>query len=81
MCALYVFDKMPKWKKIIVVQQIKAMEVELSSETQCSKEEEDEIGRRSKKFKDSSGDKPFSPPQGMVSYRDSLIGDILGAYE
>ena len=32
-------------------------------------------------FKDSSGDKPFSQPRGMVSYRDSLIGDIPGAYE
>ena len=73
--------KVRKDKGIEVTGKKKAMEVELSSETQCSKEEEDEIGRRSKKFKDSSEDKPFSQPRGMVSYRDSLIRDILGAYE
>ena len=73
--------KVRKDKGIEVTGKKKAMEVGLSSETQCSNEEEDEIGRRSKKFKDSSEDKPFSQPQGMVSYRDSLIGDILGAYE
>ena len=72
--------KVRKDKGIEVTGKKKAMEVELSSETQCSNEEEDEIGR-SKKFKDSSEDKPFSQPRGMVSYRDSLIRDILGAYE
>ena len=73
--------KVRKDKGIEVTGKKKAMEVELSSETQCSKEEEDEISKRSKKFKDSSKDKPFSQPRGMVSYRDSLNGDILGAYE
>ena len=34
-----------------------------------------------KKFKESLGARQFSPPRALVSYKDSLIGDILGAYE
>ena len=33
-----------------------------------------------KKFKDYTRDKPFIPPCKQVSYKDSLIGNILGAY-
>ena len=33
-----------------------------------------------KKFKDYTRDKPFVPPRKQVSYKDSLIGNILGAY-
>ena len=33
-----------------------------------------------KKFKDYTRDKPFIPPRKQVSYKDSLIGNILGAY-
>ena len=33
-----------------------------------------------KKFKDDSWDKPFVPPHKQVSYKDSLVIDIPGAY-
>ena len=33
-----------------------------------------------KKFKDYTRDKPFVPPCKQVNYKDSLIGNYLGAY-
>ncbi|XP_030964660.1 uncharacterized protein LOC115985910 [Quercus lobata] len=56
------------------------MDVEYSQETQGSSEEEDELCRSVKKFKDSNGERPFSQPHRQVSYKDSLVGDIVGAY-
>lgn len=57
------------------------MEVEYSSEPPRSSEEEDELGRSVKKFKESDGARQFSQPQVPVSYKDSLVGDIPSAYE
>nr|POE59528.1 hypothetical protein CFP56_43411 [Quercus suber] len=57
------------------------MEVELSTPTQCSSEEEDELHRSVKKFKESNGASSFLQPRKLVSYKDSLVGDIPGAYE
>lgn len=56
------------------------MEVEVTSEKQCSSEEEEELNRSVKKFKDSSGQRAFSQPRKIVSYKDSLVGEIPGAY-
>ena len=56
------------------------MEPEFQQQTQCSSEEEAELLRSVKKFKDDFLDKPFAPPHKQVSYKDSLIGDIPGAY-
>ena len=56
------------------------MEPEFQQQTQCSSEEEAELVRSVKKYKDDSLDKPFAPPRKQVSYRDSLISDIPGAY-
>ena len=56
------------------------MEHEFQQPTQCSAEEEVELFRSVKNFKDNSIEKPFVPPRKQVSYRDSLIGDIPGAY-
>ena len=44
------------------------------------REEEAELARSVKKFKDSNGAKPFSQPRSQVSYRDTLIRDIPGAF-
>lgn len=52
----------------------------LDQENQRSSEEEEELCRSTKKYKDSSGERPFTQPRRLVSYRDSLIGDIPGAY-
>ena len=56
------------------------MEPEFQQPTQCSAEDEAELFRSVKKFKDNSIEKPFVPPRKQVSYRDSLIGDIPRAY-
>ena len=56
------------------------MEPEFLHEDQQSREEEAKLERSVKKFKDSSGARPFSQHHSQVSYRDSLIGDIPGAY-
>jgi len=56
------------------------MESEFQQPTQCSTEEEAELFRSVKKFKDNSIEKPFVPPHKQVSYKHSLIGDIPGAY-
>jgi len=56
------------------------MEPEFQQPTQCSSEEEAELVRSVKKFKDYTRDKPFIPPRKQVSYKDSLKGNILGAY-
>ena len=56
------------------------MEAEYSNEPPRLSEEEDELGRSVKKFKESSEARQFSTP-GLVSYKDRLIGDIPGAYE
>lgn len=47
---------------------------------QCSSEEEEELNKSVKKFKESSGEKAFTQPHKVVSYRDSLLGEIPGAY-
>ena len=57
------------------------MEAEYCHEPPRSNEEEDELGRSVKKFKESSGARQFTPPQTLVSYKDNLVGDIPGAYE
>ena len=56
------------------------MEPEFTQGNQQSREEEVKLARSVKKFKDSSGAKPFSQPRHQVSYRDTLIGDIPGAF-
>ncbi|XP_065630884.1 uncharacterized protein LOC136068109 [Quercus suber] len=56
------------------------MDVEFSVPTQRSREEEDEFQRSVKKFKESDGARSFLPPRKLVSYKDSLVGDIPGAY-
>ena len=57
------------------------MEVESSAPAQRTSEEEDELLRSVKKFKESNGARSFLPPRKLVSYKDSLVGDIPGAYE
>ena len=57
------------------------MEAEYYNEPPRSSEEEDELGRSVKKFKESSGVKQDTPLQNTISYKDSLIGDIPGAYQ
>ena len=49
--------------------------------TRRSSEEEDELQRSVKKFKDSNSARSFTQPRTIVSYRDTLLGDIPGAYE
>jgi len=57
------------------------MEVEYCSDPPRSSEEEDELGRSVKKFKENLGARQFSQPRVQISYRDSLVGEIPGAYE
>ena len=56
------------------------MEVEYERETQSSSEEDKLLERNVKKLKDNSKEKAFSQPRKLVSYKDSLIRDIPGAY-
>ena len=58
-----------------------SMEAEYCHEPPRSSEEEDELGHSVKKFKESSGARQFTPPRTLISYKDSLVGDIPGAYE
>ncbi|XP_023887142.1 uncharacterized protein LOC111999250 [Quercus suber] len=55
------------------------MEPEFQHATLRSREEEEELDRSTKKFKDNSGDNPLTQTRGQVSYKDSLIGDLPGA--
>ena len=57
------------------------MEVEYSSDPPSSKEEEDELGRSVKWFKENSGVRQAFQPRLLVSYKDTLLGKILVAYE
>ena len=57
------------------------MEVEFSTPAQRTSEEEDVLHRSVKKFKESNGARSFLPPRKLMSYKDSLVGDIPGAYE
>nr|POE58066.1 hypothetical protein CFP56_60011 [Quercus suber] len=57
------------------------MEAEYCNEPPRLSEEEDELGRSVKKFKESSGVKQFTPPRNLVSYKNSLVGDNPGAYK
>ena len=57
------------------------MEAEYCNEPPRSSEEEDELGRSVKKFKESGGGKQETPTRKNISYKDSLIGDIPGAYQ
>lgn len=45
-----------------------------------SREEEAELVRSVKKFEDNSSDHNSAIPHQQVSYKDRLVGDILGAY-
>nr|POE66041.1 hypothetical protein CFP56_28406 [Quercus suber] len=57
------------------------MEAEFCHEPLRSSKEENELGLSVKKFKESSVARQFTPPQTLVSYKDSLVGDIPRAYE
>ena len=57
------------------------MDVEFSVLSQRSSEEEDEFHCSVKKFKENNGARSFLQPRKLVSYKDSLVGDIPGAYE
>nr|POF01813.1 hypothetical protein CFP56_06195 [Quercus suber] len=57
------------------------MEVKFSTPAQHTSEEVDELHCSVNKFKESSGARSFLQPKKLVSYKDSLVGDILGAYE
>ena len=56
------------------------MEPEFERGLLRSSEEEAELARSVKKFKDNSSNSSFIPPRKQVSYKESLVGDILGAY-
>nr|POE76401.1 hypothetical protein CFP56_19848 [Quercus suber] len=56
------------------------MELDFNHGNQQSREEEVELARSVKKFKDSNGAELFSQPRSQVSYRDILIRDIARAY-
>ena len=49
--------------------------------TRRTSEEEEELHRSIKKFKKSNGARSFTQPRTLVSDRDTLLGDIPGAYE
>ena len=57
------------------------MEAEYCNEPPRSSEEEDELGHSVKKFKESGGGKQDTPLRKNINYKDSLIGDIPGAYQ
>nr|POE93131.1 hypothetical protein CFP56_58935 [Quercus suber] len=57
------------------------MEAKYCNEPPRSSEEEDELGRNVKKFKESRGVKQPNATRNVISYKDSLVGDIPGAYE
>ena len=57
---------------------VKKMEPEFQQASHSSSEEEDELERSVKKFKDIG--KSFLPPRSQVNYKDNLLEDILGAY-
>ena len=56
------------------------MEAEFERRLLRSSEEEAELARSVKKFKDNSSNSSFIPPRKQVSYKESLVGDIPGAY-
>ena len=56
------------------------METKFQQANQSSSEEDAELERSVKKFKDNLKENPFMPPRSQVSYKDSLLGDIPGAY-
>ena len=56
------------------------MEVEYS-EAPRSREEEDELGQSVKKFKENAGVRQAFQPRVPISYKDTLVGQIPGAYE
>ena len=57
------------------------MDVEFSVLSQRSSEEEDEFQCSVKKFKENNGARSFLSPRKLVSYKDSLVGDIPGVYK
>ena len=57
------------------------MEVEYSSDPPRLREEEDELGRSVKRFKENPGARQAFQPRVLVSYKDTLLGEIPGAYE
>ena len=56
------------------------MEPKFQQQAQSSSEEEAKLVWSVKKFKDDSRNESFVPPRKQVSYKESLIGDIPGAY-
>ena len=56
------------------------MEPEFQQHAQSSSEEEAELVRSVKKFKEDSQNESFVPPRKQVSYKESLISDIPSAY-
>ena len=56
------------------------MEVEYSDPPR-SREEEDELVRNVKKFKENAGVRQAFQPHVPISYKDTLVGEIPGAYE
>ena len=57
------------------------MKVEYSFDPPRSREEEDELGRSVKQFKENSGVRQAFQPCVPVSSKDALLGEIPGAYE
>ena len=57
------------------------MEIEYTTLTQCSSEEEDELHHSVEKFKESNSARSFLQPRSLISYKDCLVRDISGAYE
>ena len=57
------------------------MDVEFSVPAQRSSKEEDEFQRSVKNSKENNGARSFLQPRKLVSYKDSLVGDIPRAYE
>ena len=56
------------------------MEVEYSEPSHL-REEEEELGHSVKKFKENAGGRYAFQPRVPLSYRDTLVGEIPGAYE
>ena len=57
------------------------MEVEYSFDPPRSREEQDELGHSVKCFKENPVVRQPFQPRVPVSYKDTLLGEIIGAYE
>ena len=56
------------------------MEIDCA-EPPCSREEEAELGRSVKRVKENTGSRQAFQPRAPVIYKDTLVGEIPGAYE